>query len=152
MSMLKKTKEFFGLAPYEAEHEDAYYADEPRYEGTAAYAPEYRERDYGYAPEAPAPVALSPAPRSYQSTIVPVELHSFEDAQVIGGAFRDGDAVVFDMSLLSREEARRIVDFAAGLCFALRGKMQKIDSVTFAVVPELSNISTSELERAARIR
>lgn len=56
------------------------------------------------------------------------------------------------MSLLSREEARRIVDFAAGLCFALRGKMQKIDSVTFAVVPELSNISTSELERAARIR
>lgn len=54
MSMLKKTKEFFGLAPYEAEHEDAYYADEPRYEGTAAYAPEYRERDYGYAPEAPA--------------------------------------------------------------------------------------------------
>ena len=36
------------------------------------------------------------------------------------------------MSLLSREEARRIVDFAAGLCFALRGKMQKIDSVTFA--------------------
>uniref|UniRef100_UPI0001E5ECED Uncharacterized BCR n=1 Tax=Corynebacterium glutamicum TaxID=1718 RepID=UPI0001E5ECED len=78
---------------------------------------------------------------SYQSTIVPVELHSFEDAQVIGGAFRDGDAVVFDMSLLSREEARRIVDFAAGLCFALHGKMQKIDSVTFAVVPELSNIS-----------
>ncbi|ANE04397.1 cell division protein SepF [Corynebacterium crudilactis] len=150
MSMLKKTKEFFGLAPYEAEHEDAYYADEPRYEGTAAYAPEYRERDYGYSPEAPAPAA--PAPRSYQSTIVPVELHSFEDAQVIGAAFRDGDAVVFDMGLLSREDARRIVDFAAGLCFALRGKMQKIDSLTFAVVPELSTVSSSELERAARLR
>ncbi|ALC06332.1 hypothetical protein CDES_09735 [Corynebacterium deserti GIMN1.010] len=150
MSMLKKTKEFFGLAPYETEHDDAYFADEPRYEGTAAYAPEYRERDYGYAPQAPEPAA--PAPRAYQSTIVPVELHSFEDAQEIGAAFRDGDSVVFDMSLLSREEARRIVDFAAGLCFALRGKMQKIDSFTFAVVPEMSNVSTAELERAARIR
>lgn len=148
MSMIKKTKEFFGLAPYE-EHDDTYYADEPRYEGTAAYAPNHRESEYRYEPE-PAPVA--PAPRAYHSTIVPVELHSFEDAQNIGAAFRDGDAVVFDMNLLSREESRRIVDFAAGLCFALRGKMKKIDGVTFAVIPEHSTVTTTELERAARLR
>ncbi|WP_080794095.1 cell division protein SepF [Corynebacterium pacaense] len=148
MSMLKKTKEFFGLAPYEASHDDAYYAEEPRYEGSTAYAPEYREQEYSYTPPAPA----APASRAFQPTIVPVELHSFEDAQEIGAAFRDGDAVVFEMSLLSREESRRIVDFAAGLCFALRGKMKKLDGVTFAVIPELSTVSTSELERAARIR
>lgn len=151
MSMMKKTKEFFGLAPYETEHDDAYYAEEPRYEGSAAYAPEYREPEYGYAPPA-APAVPAPTPRNYESTIVPVELNSFEDAQVIGAAFRDGDAVVFDMNLLSREESRRIVDFAAGLCFALRGKMKKLDGVTFAVIPEMSSVSTPELERAARIR
>lgn len=148
MSMLKKTKEFFGLAPFE-DPEDTYYADEPRYEGSAAYAPNHRESGYGYAPE-PAPVA--PAPRAYQATIVPVELHSFEDAQNIGAAFRDGDAVVFDMNLLSRDERRRIVDFASGLCFALRGQMKKIDGVTFAVIPEHSSVTTAELERAARLR
>ncbi|MFP7364469.1 cell division protein SepF [Corynebacterium callunae] len=150
MSMLKKTKEFFGLAPYETDHDDAYYADEPRYEAAPAYAPEYRDREYGYTPEPVAPAA--PAPRSYQSTIVPVELNSFEDAQIIGASFRDGDAVVFDMSLLSRDESRRIVDFAAGLCFALRGQMKKIDNLTFAVIPELSTVTTAELERAARLR
>lgn len=147
MSMMKKTKEFFGLAPYETNHDDAYYADEPRYEGSAAYAPDYREPEYDYKP-VPSPAQPS---RNFQPTIVPVELHSFEDAQEIGAAFRDGDAVVFDMSLLSREESRRIVDFAAGLCFALRGKMKKIDSVVFAVLPELSTVSISELERAVRI-
>ena len=156
MSMIKKTKEFFGLAPYEADADadEAYYRDEARYEGTAAYAPDYRDSEYGYTrpqPAAAAPQAPS-APRAYQPTIVTVGLNSFEDAQEIGAAFRDGDAVIFDMSRLTREEARRIVDFAAGLCFALRGKMQKLDSENFAITPETSNISISELERAARIR
>ena len=153
MSMIKKTKEFFGLTPYEAD--DAYYQDEPRYDGNAAYATDYRDQEYGYSrPQSAVPVAPAPAPapRVYQPTIVTVGLNSFEDAQEIGAAFRDGDAVVFDMSRLTREEARRIVDFAAGLCFALRGKMQKLDSENFAITPETSDISISELERAARIR
>lgn len=153
MSMIKKTKEFFGLTPFEAD--DAYYQDEPRYDGNAAYATDYRDQEYGYSrPQSAVPVAPAPAPapRAYQPTIVTVDLNSFEDAQEIGAAFRDGDAVVFDMSRLTREEARRIVDFAAGLCFALRGKMQKLDSENFAITPETSDISISELERAARIR
>lgn len=155
MSMIKKTKEFFGLTPYEAD--DAYYQDEPRYDGNAAYATDYRDQEYGYSrPQSAVPVAPAPAPasapRAYQPTIVTVGLNSFEDAQEIGAAFRDGDAVVFDMSRLTREEARRIVDFAAGLCFALRGRMQKLDSENFAITPETADISISELERAARIR
>lgn len=151
MSMMKKTKEFFGLAPYETEQDEAYYGEEMRYENAPAYTPEYREPEYGYS-RPQAPVAAAPAPRAYQATIVTVNLNSFEDAQEIGAAFRDGDAVIFDMSRLTREEARRIVDFAAGLCFALRGKMQKLDSDNFAIIPETANISISELERAARIR
>ena len=45
MSILTKTKNFFGLGPYEMDgvREDAYYNDEPpapRYNGNLAYAPE----------------------------------------------------------------------------------------------------------------
>ena len=69
MSMMKKTKEFFGLAPYETEQDEAYYGEEMRYEGSAAYAPDYREPEYGYA-RPQAPVATPPAPRVYQPTIV----------------------------------------------------------------------------------
>lgn len=136
MSIMKKTKEFFGLAPYEMDREDAYYDDAPAYEGNVAYAPRYEEESYS---------------RRYQSaTVVPVTISSYSDAASIGEPFRDGDAVVFDMADIDHGDARRIVDFAAGLCFALRGTMKKLDNKVFAIIPERADFTTAELERAAR--
>lgn len=145
MSFVKKTKEFFGLEePFEGGmvQEDAYYEDRPRYEGNLAYGrePSYRSyEDYSQP--------------SYSTAIVPAIIRSYSDATGIGEPFRDGDAVVFDLSSLSREDSKRIVDFAAGLCFALRGKMKKLDTAVFALVPEkATDVTTADLERAARIR
>lgn len=162
MSLMKSAKEFFGLAPVDMEHEDAYYEDEPRYrtEGSAAYAPApRREREYDdydrYAEPEPAPAPSRPAPRPYPVTIVPVQLTSYTEATEIGEPFRDGDAVVFDLTHMDRAEAKRVIDFAAGLCFVVRGQMKKLDSgerTIFAIVPENSSISTLELERAAGLR
>ncbi len=165
MSLMKSAKEFFGLAPVDMEHEDAYYDDEPRYrsDGSAAYAPApRRERDYDdydrYAePEAPAPAPapVRPAPRSYATTIVAVRLSSYTEATEIGEPFRDGDAVVFDLTNVERGEAKRVIDFAAGLCFVVRGQMKKLDGgdrTLFAIVPENATVSTLELERAAGLR
>ncbi|AGF72888.1 cell division protein SepF [Corynebacterium halotolerans] len=167
MSIMKSAKEFFGLAPVDMEHEDAYYDDEPRYrnDGSAAYAPApRRERDYDDydrypEPEAPAPapapVAPRPAPRAYSATIVPVQLTSYTEATLIGEPFRDGDAVVFDLTHVDKSEAKRVIDFAAGLCFAVRGQMKKLDGgerTLFAIVPENASVSTLDLERAAGLR
>lgn len=150
MSIMKSAKEFFGLAPVDMEQDDAYYADDSRYgetRGSVAYAP---RRDYGdYDAGAVAPVEED-AP--YAATIVPVDLRSYKEATVIGDPFRDGDAVVFDLTRMDRAEAKRIIDFAAGLCFALRGQMKKLDTLVFALVPENAAVSTAELERAARLR
>ena len=168
MSLMRSAKEFFGLAPVDMEHEDAYYDDEPRYrsDGSAAYAPApRREReydDYGrYAEPAPAAPAPAPAPvtsrpkeRTYTSRIVTVELASYTEATRVGEPFRDGNAVVFDLSRMEHGEARRIIDFAAGLCFVVRGQMKKLDAADrtlFAIVPEGASVSTLELERAAGI-
>lgn len=143
MSSVKKFKEFFGLAPFEGE-EDAYYADDHRYAEPAAYdAAPAAERSYGYA---------APASRAYNANIVPVTVASYKEATLIGDPFRDGDAVVFDMGDMPSDDARRIIDFAAGLCFALRGQMKKIDSRVFAMIPENADVAIYDLERAARIR
>lgn len=138
MSSVRKFKEFFGLAPFEGEDE-AYYADERRYDAAPAYSAQATARAY------------EPAPRAYEPTIVPVLIRAFDEANLIGEPFRDGDAVVFDLEDLDGADARRVVDFAAGLCFALRGRMERLDSRVFAIVPENADITGYELKRAVRL-
>lgn len=139
MTFISKTKEFFGLnADYE--YDDAYYEDEA-VAGNVAYAPRYAEREE--------PSYREPEIKQYSSTVVPVTVRSYNDATLVGNPFRDGDAVVMDIAEMSREDAKRIIDFAAGLCFALRGKMEKLDSGIFAVVPAENQATSSDLRRAA---
>ena len=130
MSIIRNAKEFFGLTPIDMEHEDAYYDYD-------------REERPSYQPEA---------------KIVAVEVSSYSEAAQIGEPFRDGDAVVFDMTRMEPGENKRIVDFAAGLCYALRGRMVNVsknvdtDRQVFAIVPEGADFSQVELERSAKLR
>lgn len=147
MSSVQKVKEFFGLVSYEEDDHDAYYADEAAY--LAAPAPSYADRHtmpYDYQPEYQAP------PRVYEAAVVRVSLRSYTEASRIGEPFRDGDVVVFDITEVQSADAKRIVDFAAGVCFGLRGKMEKVAPRVFAVIPENAHVSQMELERAANLR
>ena len=147
MSSVQKVKEFFGLVSYEEDDHDAYYADEAAY--SAAPAPSYADRHtmpYDYQPEYQAP------PRVYEAAVVRVSLRSYTEASRIGEPFRDGDVVVFDITVVQSADAKRIVDFAAGVCFGLRGKMEKVAPRVFAVIPENAHVSQMELERAANLR
>ena len=147
MSSVQKVKEFFGLVSYEEDAHDAYYADEAAY--SAAPAPSYADRHtmpYDYQPEYQAP------PRVYEAAVVRVSLRSYTEASRIGEPFRDGDVVVFDITEVQSADAKRIVDFAAGVCFGLRGKMEKVAPRVFAVIPENAHVSQMELERAANLR
>ena len=147
MSSVQKVKEFFGLVSYEEDDHDAYYADEAAY--SAAPAPSYADRHtmpYDYQPEYQAP------PRVYEAAVVRVSLRSYTEASRIGEPFRDGDVVVFDITEVQSADAKRIVDFAAVVCFGLRGKMEKVAPRVFAVIPENAHVSQMELERAANLR
>ena len=147
MSSVQKVKEFFGLVSYEEDDHDDYYADEGAY--SAAPAPSYADRHtmpYDYQPEYQAP------PRVYEAAVVRVSLRSYTEASRIGEPFRDGDVVVFDITEVQSADAKRIVDFAAGVCFGLRGKMEKVAPRVFAVIPENAHVSQMELERAANLR
>ncbi|MDY3127814.1 MAG: cell division protein SepF [Corynebacterium sp.] len=145
MSFLVKTKEFFGLTESGLVHDDPYYNDEPRYDthGSAAYAP--RTSAYAHAVAEP----------EFEPTIVAVSVHSFNQAKQIGEAFRDGDAVVFEVTDADFAIAKRLIDFAAGLCLGLSGRMLNLtrdldtDRKVFAIVPEQMSVPTIELENAA---
>ncbi len=65
-----------------------------------------------------------------------VEVARFEDVEAVGARYRTGQAVLFDVSEASSATARRVVDFVAGLTYALRGKLHKVGSRAFLLVPD----------------
>ncbi|MBZ8178141.1 cell division protein SepF [Corynebacterium poyangense] len=146
MSFIQSTKEFFGLGPAPVDVDDAYYDDEPDYRRSddPMNYDSRREREYD------APRVAEP--RRYTPSVLAMELHSYTEASRIGEPFRDGDAIVFDLTRMEHGEARRVIDFAAGLCFGLRGQMKKLDRLVFAIIPEGATVSTYELDRALRLR
>ncbi|AJI79323.1 cell division protein SepF [Corynebacterium singulare] len=91
---------------------------------------------------------------AYEPTIVPVSLVSYKAATKIGEPFSNGDAVVFERADPEKSDAKRLIDFAAGLCFAARGKMVNLTSGmqterrVSAIPPSDCTISTLELESA----
>ena len=160
MSFIRNAKEFFGLTPIDMEHEDAYYdydREDQRYRtsGSAAYAP---SRDYEYGGYSRPELEERPQYQAPEPKLVAVEVTSYSQAAQIGEPFRDGDAVVFDLTRMEPGDNKRIVDFAAGLCYALRGKMVNVtrnidtDRTVFAITPEGAEFSQIELERAAKLR
>lgn len=52
--------------------------------------------------------------------------HSYTDARAIGEAFRAGQPVLLDLKRLDDEDARRLVDFSAGLTFMDRGSIDRV--------------------------
>lgn len=62
---------------------------------------------------------------------VTIKLTGFADARQVGESYRDGQAVILDMTELSDVEARRMVDFAAGLAFGRRGSIDKVTTKVF---------------------
>ena len=74
-------------------------------------------------PAAPvAPAATVATPLSRITTLHP---RTYNEARVIGENFRDGVPVIMNLSEMGDADAKRLVDFAAGLVFAVRGSIEQ---------------------------
>ena len=67
--------------------------------------------------------------------IVTIHPTAYSDAVTIGEAFRDGTPVIINLTDMGEEEARRLVDFAAGLTFGLRGVIERVTNRVFLLSP-----------------
>jgi len=67
--------------------------------------------------------------------IATVRPQSFTDAKVIGEYFRDGIPVIMNLADLEEADAKRIVDFASGLIFSLRGGIERVAARVFLLTP-----------------
>jgi FtsZ-interacting cell division protein YlmF len=66
---------------------------------------------------------------------VKITATAYTDARGIGEPFRDGKPVILDLTEISDEEAKRLVDFSAGLAFRDRGSMDKVANKVFMLTP-----------------
>ncbi|AZA13942.1 cell division protein SepF [Corynebacterium choanae] len=134
MSKLQKFSEWMGLQPQQpVDHDDTGHDSLQ----STGYVDSYQQA------AATPPLMDEPTP-----SIVPIRVSQFDHAAEIGQTFRDGDIVVFSLSEMAGDEARRIVDYSAGLCHGLRGRMVRLQDRDYALVPEGVEIADYQLRDA----
>jgi cell division inhibitor SepF len=104
---------------------------------------------------APEPVAAAPAPEPAPAPtpqpyrITTLHPRTYNEARVIGERFRDGLPVIMNLTEMDDADAKRLVDFAAGLSFGLRGSIERVTAKVFLLSPQNVDVTA---EDKARIR
>lgn len=81
------------------------------------------------------------------SRIITVHPRTYNEARTIGEHFRDGVPVIMNLSDMEDADAKRLVDFAAGLIFGLRGTIERVTSKVFLLSPNNVNVTAEDKER-----
>ena len=92
------------------------------------------------------PVAVQ-SELSTMDRIVTLHPRSYSEARTIGEQYREGNPVIMNLSDMEETERKRLVDFASGLVFGLRGSIERVTSKVFLLTPE--NISVSNDAKTA---
>jgi cell division inhibitor SepF len=84
------------------------------------------------------------------SRITTLQPRSYRDARTIGERYRSGVPVIMNLTELESAEAKRLVDFAAGLVFALHGGFDKVTSRVFLLTPADVEVSADDARMLAQ--
>jgi len=97
----------------------------------------YREPAYRDAVDEPAYQITTLHPRTYN------------EARTIGQHFRDGTPVIMNLTEMDDADAKRLVDFAAGLIFGLRGSIDRVTNRVFLLSPQNVHVTAEDKARIA---
>ena len=96
----------------------------------------------------PAPKAV-PQIHSDVSRIETVTPRTYNDARTIGEHYRSGVPVIMNLSEIDDSDAKRLVDFAAGLVFAVHGSINRVTAKVFLLSPENVLVTDEDKQRIA---
>jgi cell division inhibitor SepF len=101
--------------------------------------------DYGtyqvteWRPEQPADLAR----------ITTLHPRTYNEARTIGEHFREGTPVIMNLTEMVDSDAKRLVDFAAGLIFGLRGSIERVTNKVFLLSPANVEVTAEDKARIA---
>lgn len=149
---LRKAAVWLGLVS-----DDEYTESETRAEDITEQVPASREiaKAHGGEPSATVTELESRRPVREQprvadiNRIITVHPRTYNEARTIGENFRDGIPVIMNLSDMEESDAKRLVDFSAGLIFGLRGSIERITSKVFLLSPHNVSVAAEDKERLA---
>jgi cell division inhibitor SepF len=152
---IHKMAVYLGLVEDDRHYDDAYegYEDDyPEYPeeadpGADGQLPPARP---GHATEFAADgrnvAARQPADLTRITTLHP---RTYNEARTIGEHFREGIPVIMNLTEMVDSDAKRLVDFAAGLIFGLRGSIERVTNKVFLLSPANIEVTAEDKARIA---
>jgi len=153
-SAMRKMAVYLGLVEDDHRYDDPYqdeYGTEDEYEeyGTDLVAPEERSVAYtGFADDEQRDVSV-PMQTTDLTRITTLHPRTYNEARTIGEHFREGTPVIMNLTELVDSDARRLIDFAAGLIFGLRGSIDKVTNKVFLLSPANIEVAAEDKARIA---
>ena len=74
---------------------------------------------------------------------------TYNEARTIGEHFREGTPVIMNLTEMVDSDAKRLVDFAAGLIFGLRGSIERVTNKVFLLSPVNVEVTAEDKARIA---
>ena len=155
-SAMRKMAVYLGLVEDDRGYTENYEAydeyddyDEPADAAEpAAPAPASARADYaGYPTDHR--VETVPPQQVELARITTLHPRTYNEARNIGEHFRDGTPVIMNLTEMVDSDARRLVDFAAGLIFGLRGSIDKVTNKVFLLSPANVEVTAEDKARIA---
>jgi cell division inhibitor SepF len=69
--------------------------------------------------------------------------HAYADIKGVAESYRAGDVVSMDLSNITAEDAKRMIDFASGLTFGMQGTIERVGGKVFLLTPKGVDVSPS---------
>jgi cell division inhibitor SepF len=97
------------------------------------------------------PVVAAVSQRLGDSTYRITTLHprTYNEARTIGEHFREGTPVIMNLTDMEDSDAKRLVDFAAGLIFGLHGRIERVTAKVFLLTPANVDVTAEDKRRIA---
>jgi cell division inhibitor SepF len=83
------------------------------------------------------------------SKITTLHPRTYNEARTVGENYRDGTPVIMNLTEMDDNDAKRLVDFAAGLIFATRGSIERVTNKVFLLSPPNVSVAAEDKARIA---
>jgi len=151
---IHKMAVYLGLVEDDRQYDDgfdAYEDDYAEYDEPDASAERSPARPSD-ATDGPVDAArLAAAPQTTDLTrITTLHPRTYNEARTIGEHFREGIPVIMNLTEMVDSDAKRLVDFAAGLIFGLHGSIERVTNKVFLLSPANIEVTAEDKARIAQ--
>jgi cell division inhibitor SepF len=96
------------------------------------------------------PMPAMPPPGGHDGyRITTLHPRTYNEARQIGEHFREGTPVIMNLTEMDDVDAKRLVDFAAGLVFGLHGTIERVTNKVFLLSPANVHVTAEDKARIA---